>query len=66
MSLTAFVAMSLAFGAGVVVGVVLGEKGIVTTESIERSGKFIVDTTVAAGKKVKDAVTTPAPVTPSA
>lgn len=66
MSLTTFVMVSLAFGAGVIVGVVLGEKGIVTTDSLEQSGKFIVDTTVAAGKKVREAVSpaAPAPGTP--
>ncbi len=56
MSVSTFLFIGIAFGAGVICGVVLGEKGIVTTNSLEQGGKFIVDTTVAAGRKMRVAV----------
>ena len=66
MSLSALVFGSLAFGAGVIVGVILGEKGIVTSESMEKTGKFVVDTTMAAGRKVRDKLVSPEPSAPTA
>lgn len=66
MTLTTLAFGGLAFGAGVIVGVVLGEKGIVTSKSLEQGGQYVVDTTMAAARKVRESVSQQAPGTPPA
>jgi hypothetical protein len=60
MSLGTFIVCGVAFAAGVVVGVVLGEKGIVTTSGLEQGGRYIMDTTKSVVNKVQDQIK-PAP-----
>lgn len=58
---------AITFGAGVAVGVVLGEKGIVTTSTLEDGCRYVVDQSYAAGKKVREALAPEmAPATPQA
>lgn len=64
MSLGTFVLCGLAFTAGVVCGVVLGNKGIVTTEDLSRTGRYITDTTKSVVNKAQGAVR-PTPTPPA-
>ena len=65
MTITTLAFGGLAFGAGVIVGVVLGEKGIVTSESLEQGGQYVVDTTMAAARKLRESVTPKVPEAPA-
>ena len=63
MSIGTLLVCGLAFSAGVVVGVVLGQKGIVTTDDLSRTGRYITDTTTSVVNKAKDALRPTPPAT---
>lgn len=60
MSLGSFILCGVAFATGVVAGVFLAEKGIVTISNLEQGGRCIVDTTKSVTSKLRDTVSAPA------
>lgn len=57
MNLGTLLFASVAFAAGVVCGVFLCEKGVVTVSILEQGGRYVVDTTKSFINKPKDSAT---------